>query len=229
MKHYLLSVVYPPGGRQPEPEALKKIMQDVEAVNAEMKAAGAWVLPAGCIRPAPRPWSRSTAARPLTTDGPFAEGKEHIGGLSIVKAPDLDAALGLGRQAFAGDHHADRGLALPGLAWRPPPLEEIERIFRSEYGRAVAILARLDRRPRLGRGGGAGRLRRGARTLARRRAAAEPDRVDRQDGSPPGDRPAAPRGHPRGSPGRSRPACCRSWPAPRKRKKRPPSSTTGCA
>ena len=34
----------------------------------------------------------------LTTDGPFAEGKEHIGGFSIVKAPDLDAALEWGRK-----------------------------------------------------------------------------------------------------------------------------------
>jgi hypothetical protein len=35
----------------------------------------------------------------LTTDGPFAEGKEHIGGFIIVKASDLDAALGWGRKA----------------------------------------------------------------------------------------------------------------------------------
>jgi hypothetical protein len=29
----------------------------------------------------------------LMTDGPFTEGKEHIGGFTIVKAPDLDSAL----------------------------------------------------------------------------------------------------------------------------------------
>ena len=32
------------------------------------------------------------------TDGPFAEGKEHIGGFCIIKAPDLDAALEWGRK-----------------------------------------------------------------------------------------------------------------------------------
>jgi hypothetical protein len=32
------------------------------------------------------------------TDGPFAEGKEHIGGLSIIRAEDLDAALAWGRR-----------------------------------------------------------------------------------------------------------------------------------
>jgi hypothetical protein len=34
----------------------------------------------------------------LITDGPFAEGKEHIGGFTIVSAPDLDAALEWGRR-----------------------------------------------------------------------------------------------------------------------------------
>jgi hypothetical protein len=35
---------------------------------------------------------------PLITDGPFAEGKEHVGGFTIVEAPDLDAALAWGRK-----------------------------------------------------------------------------------------------------------------------------------
>jgi YCII-related domain-containing protein len=34
----------------------------------------------------------------LTTDGPFAEGKEHLGGFTIIQAPDLDAALEWGRK-----------------------------------------------------------------------------------------------------------------------------------
>jgi len=34
----------------------------------------------------------------LMTDGPFAEGKEHLGGFTIVRAPDLDAALVWGRK-----------------------------------------------------------------------------------------------------------------------------------
>ncbi|MEU2950017.1 YciI family protein [Streptomyces xanthochromogenes] len=35
----------------------------------------------------------------LTTDGPYIESKEYLGGLCIVKAPDLDAALEWGRKA----------------------------------------------------------------------------------------------------------------------------------
>jgi hypothetical protein len=30
----------------------------------------------------------------LTTDGPFVESKEHLGGFYIIEAEDLDAALG---------------------------------------------------------------------------------------------------------------------------------------
>ena len=32
----------------------------------------------------------------LITDGPFADSKEHLGGIKIIDAPDLDAALGWG-------------------------------------------------------------------------------------------------------------------------------------
>ncbi len=32
------------------------------------------------------------------TDGPYAEGKEHMGGFLIVRAADLDGALVLGRR-----------------------------------------------------------------------------------------------------------------------------------
>src|SRR5262249_20022312 len=34
----------------------------------------------------------------LLTDGPFAEGKEYLGGFTIVRAPDLDSALEWGRR-----------------------------------------------------------------------------------------------------------------------------------
>jgi hypothetical protein len=34
----------------------------------------------------------------LLTDGPFTEGKEHLGGFTVLKAEDLDAALGWARR-----------------------------------------------------------------------------------------------------------------------------------
>ena len=98
MKHYLLSVCYPPGSTQPPPEKLRKIGQDVTAVHEEMVKAGAWVF-GGALHPV----STATVVQDrngeaITTDGPFAEGKEHIGGLSIIRAPDLDAALAWARK-----------------------------------------------------------------------------------------------------------------------------------
>jgi hypothetical protein len=98
MKQYLLSV-YHPEDSYPEPDVIEQIMRDVDAVNEEIRAAGAWVFAGGLY-----PSSTATVVQlkgndVLTTDGPFAEGKEHVGGLWIIKAPDLDAALEWGRKA----------------------------------------------------------------------------------------------------------------------------------
>jgi hypothetical protein len=92
MRLYLLSIYQPTGGEAP-PEVLEPIMRDLEVLNREMQEAGAWVFAGGLHAP-----STATVARPrdrdvLMTDGPFAEGKEHLGGITIIRAPDLDAAL----------------------------------------------------------------------------------------------------------------------------------------
>ena len=97
MTQYLLSV-YQPDGPIPSPEVLAAIGRDLDALNADIRAAGAWVFSNGLL-----PVSASTVLRPqdgevLVTDGPFAEGKEHLGGFTIVEAPDLDAALEWGRR-----------------------------------------------------------------------------------------------------------------------------------
>ena len=99
MKQYLLSVFNP---EDTEPPAnIGQIMKDVEAMNEELMAADSWVFAGGLF-----PSSTATVVQlagesgdVLTTDGPFAEGKEHIGGIWIIKAPDLDAALDWARKA----------------------------------------------------------------------------------------------------------------------------------
>lgn len=98
MKHYLLSV-YQPEGDPPPPEDLAKVMRAVEAFNQELKAAGAWVFAGGLHAPSTATVVRLQDGDVLMTDGPFAEGKEYLGGLSIIKASDLDAALEWGRKA----------------------------------------------------------------------------------------------------------------------------------
>lgn len=98
MKQYLLSI-YQPDGEPPPPEMLAKVMRDMNALIEETKAAGVWVFNGGL-----HPASTATVVRiqrgdVLITDGPFAEGKEHIGGFLIVKVPDLDSALEWARKA----------------------------------------------------------------------------------------------------------------------------------
>jgi hypothetical protein len=92
MKQYLLSV-YPPDGDPPPPEVLEPIMRKVDALDQEMKVAGAWVFSGGLHPPSTATVVRDSHGDVLTTDGPYAEGKEHLGGFTIIKAPDLDAAL----------------------------------------------------------------------------------------------------------------------------------------
>jgi hypothetical protein len=117
MKQYLLSI-YQPDGDPPPPEVLDKVMQDVEAWNKELRAAGAWVFNGGLHPPSSATVVRAQGDEMLTTDGPYLEGKEHIGGFEIIQAPDLDAAL-----EWAG-----------GLARAVRPLAIEVRPFRGEVG-----------------------------------------------------------------------------------------------
>ncbi|GAB3228175.1 YciI family protein [Glycomyces halotolerans] len=93
MKQYLLSI-YQPGGPPPPPEALERIMRELDEVNAEMRREGAWVFGNGLHEPSTATVVRHSDGDTLITDGPFTEGKEHLGGITILAAPDLDAALG---------------------------------------------------------------------------------------------------------------------------------------
>ena len=92
MKQYLLSIYQPDVGTPP-PEFLEKVMRDVNALIEETKAAGVWVFNGGLHPPSTSTVVRLKDGEFLTTDGPYAEGKEHIGGFIVVKVPDLDAAL----------------------------------------------------------------------------------------------------------------------------------------
>ncbi len=97
MKQYLLSI-YQPDGAMPAPEVLDGVMRDVRALRQQMKSAGAWVFSGGLHPPSTATVVRLKDREVLTTDGPYTEGKEHIGGFTIVRAPDLDSALEWGRK-----------------------------------------------------------------------------------------------------------------------------------
>jgi hypothetical protein len=93
MNQYLLSIYMPDGAVQPPPDVLQAVMRDVTELRQEMKAAGAWVFNGGLHPPGTATVVRVQDGQLLTTDGPFAEGKEHVGGFCVIKAADLDAAL----------------------------------------------------------------------------------------------------------------------------------------
>jgi hypothetical protein len=97
VKQYLLSV-YQPDGDPPPPEVLEPVMRDIDAVNRELVAAGAWIFAGGLHPPGTATVVRVRDGETIVTDGPFAEGKEHLGGFTVIRAPDLDAALEWGRK-----------------------------------------------------------------------------------------------------------------------------------
>ena len=95
MTQYLLSVHMVEGDPVPAPDVIAQMYKDVDAFNAEVMAEGAWVFGGGL-----QPANVATVVKVqdgevVTTDGPFAETKEQLGGFWIVKADDLDAALAL--------------------------------------------------------------------------------------------------------------------------------------
>ena len=111
------------------------------------------LLAAHCTEPETATVVRMSGGEVLTTDGPFAESKEHLGGFYIIEADDLDAALGWASKTTDAVSAADRGPPVLGRYPRPescaasapcPRLDAavVGRIFREESGRSVAALIR---------------------------------------------------------------------------------------
>jgi hypothetical protein len=101
MTQYLLSVWMDPTQPQPSPEETQKMYADVDVFNEKLQAQGSWVF-AGGLHPA----STATVVQvkdgeTLTTDGPYAETKEQLGGFWVIEAPDLDAALAVAAEGSA--------------------------------------------------------------------------------------------------------------------------------
>jgi hypothetical protein len=94
MQQYMLSVqLVDDGNPPPSPEEMQPTYEAVTAFNARLQDAGAWVFAGGLHPPSTATVVRVQGGEALITDGPFAEGKEHIGGFWVIKAQDLDAAL----------------------------------------------------------------------------------------------------------------------------------------
>jgi len=96
MTQYLLSA-HSVEGEVRDPMTVEQMQQSykqVSTLEAEMKSKGAWVFSARLHEPETATVVRVVNGELLTTDGPFVEAKEHLGGFSLIDAEDLDAALG---------------------------------------------------------------------------------------------------------------------------------------
>jgi hypothetical protein len=97
MPQYLLSIYQPDDG-VPDAKTVAWFTAGLHRLNEELRESGSWVFTGGLHAP-----SSATVVRAdgMITDGPYLEGKEHIGGIYVITAPDLDAALMWGRKAAA--------------------------------------------------------------------------------------------------------------------------------
>ena len=95
MSKYMLSVHSVEGeSHGPRtPEEMEAFMERVYALEAEMKSSGTFVFTGALLEPSASSVVRRRDGNLVTTDGPFAESKEQIGGFYIINAADLDEAL----------------------------------------------------------------------------------------------------------------------------------------
>jgi hypothetical protein len=94
MTQYLLSV-HPDYDATVAPQDMERSYKDVDAFNHELMNDGNWVFAGGLHPPSTATVVRIEGDQVLTTDGPYAETKEQLGGFWVIQAADLDAALAI--------------------------------------------------------------------------------------------------------------------------------------
>ena len=100
MTQYMMSV-HDDGSDQLTPDELQTVYDTVGRFNQKLQDDGYWVFGGGL-----KPIEATTVvdgpgSEVITTDGPFVESKEHLGGFWIIEAPDLDVALKLAAEGSA--------------------------------------------------------------------------------------------------------------------------------
>jgi hypothetical protein len=101
---YLLLIYGAEQTEQPSPEAQAAVTQAYDVFTRNVKERGAY-LGGEALEPTPTATTvRVRDGQTLTTDGPFAETKEALGGYYLVEAKDLDEAI-------------EYAASIPGAKW----------------------------------------------------------------------------------------------------------------
>jgi hypothetical protein len=101
MQQYLMSVYYVEGQAEISDERKQQMFADVDVFNQKLQDSGQWVFAGGLHPPTSATVVNATGGEVLTTDGPYPESKEQLGGFWVVNAEDLDAALALAAEGSA--------------------------------------------------------------------------------------------------------------------------------
>jgi hypothetical protein len=101
MPQYLLAVHMVEGQAAPDVDTMQRMYAQVDAFNKELQSQGSWVFAGGLHPPTTATVVRSQGGSVVTTDGPFSESKEQLGGFWVIESSDLDAALQIAARASA--------------------------------------------------------------------------------------------------------------------------------
>ncbi len=108
---YLVSVIDESAGLATPAE-----MAAIDVFNGRLQTQGHWVFAAGLGAPNTATVIDNRGGKALITDGPFLESKEHIAGIWIIEASDLDVALKL---AAEGSKSCNRKVEVRPLLQEP--------------------------------------------------------------------------------------------------------------
>ena len=127
MSQYLLAVHNDADGPDYSPEEAERAFAQVDSLNSELRSAGAWVFAGGLQPPDHAAVVRGSGEGAVTTDGPYLESKEHLGGFWILDVADLDAALAWAERASAACLQPVEVQPFSAFSDVPPATEEGSR------------------------------------------------------------------------------------------------------
>jgi hypothetical protein len=119
MPHYMLAAHVRDPEDAPTAEEEQTSWERIGQLEADMKAAGAWVFSARLHEPNTATVVRIANGDVLMTDGPFAESKDHLAGFYLIEAADIDAALSWGAKVTEAVGHPIEVRPFAGVAWEP--------------------------------------------------------------------------------------------------------------